>query len=55
MTIVIETTCRQCGRTFTPSSQDIRRGIWRICPPCRAGPGAREAERHDHDIHVRAR
>jgi hypothetical protein len=31
----IETTCRRCGRTFTPTAQDIRAGLWRACPPCR--------------------
>ncbi len=33
MTIIIETTCRACGETFTPSSADIRRGVWRTCQP----------------------
>ena len=36
--IAIETTCRTCGRTFTPTPDDIRRGLWRRCPPCRDGP-----------------
>lgn len=38
MTIIIDVTCRQCGRTFTPSPADIRAGSWRVCPPCRDGP-----------------
>ncbi len=38
MTIDIETTCLTCGCVFTPSPQDIRRGVWRLCPPCRDGP-----------------
>lgn len=36
--MTIQTTCRRCGRTFTPSTTDIRGGIWRLCPPCRDGP-----------------
>ncbi len=38
MTIIIETACRACGETFTLSSADIRRGVWRVCPPCRDDP-----------------
>ncbi len=36
--ITIQTTCQQCGCDFTPTATDIRRGAWRICPPCRDGP-----------------
>lgn len=36
--ITIATTCRQCGRTFTPAPEDIKEGTWRLCPPCRDGP-----------------
>ncbi len=33
--IAVETTCIRCGRTFTPTPEDIRRGLWRVCPSCR--------------------
>jgi hypothetical protein len=49
MTIVIETVCRACGRNWTPSPAEIRAGVWKWCPPCRAGPGDTEPERSDHD------
>lgn len=49
--IEIEVSCRACREIFVPSSADIRRGVWRTCPPCRDGPGDTEPERHDHDTH----
>lgn len=44
--MAIQTTCRQCGRVFTPSAQDIRQGTWRRCPPCRDGPDAQGIQSH---------
>lgn len=35
MTVAIETTCR-------------RRGLWRLCPPCRDGPDAAGILSHEH-------
>ncbi len=35
MATTVETTCRHCGRVFQPTAQDIRKGLWRVCPPCR--------------------
>lgn len=41
MTIAIEAVCRQCGRTFIPTLEDIRAGRWHLCPACRPDhPGA---------------
>ncbi len=34
----IDITCPTCGKPFTPTTADIRRGAWRVCPSCRAGP-----------------
>lgn len=48
MTISIATVCRRCGRTFSPSPEDIRRGLWRVCPPCRDGPGTAGILSHPH-------
>lgn len=45
MTIAIEAVCRQCGRVYLPSPDDIRRGAWRLCPPCRDGPDSLRASR----------
>ncbi len=49
--ITIEVCCRACREIFVPSSADIRRGIWKWCPPCRDGPERRDGstaiDRHD--------
>lgn len=34
----LEIVCRSCGQPFTPTPADFRRGLWRVCPPCRDGP-----------------
>jgi hypothetical protein len=36
------TVCRTCGRSFEPSTADIRAGRWRTCPACipKSAPGA---------------
>ena len=31
----ITTTCRRCGREFTPDHRAIVAATWRICPACR--------------------
>lgn len=36
--MTMEISCRQCGVAFTPTPEDIRKGLWRTCPPCRDGP-----------------
>jgi hypothetical protein len=30
----VYTYCRTCGTGFTASTEDIRRGRWRLCPRC---------------------
>ncbi len=45
---MIETHCNTCGHAFTPTPEAIRRGVWRVCPPCRDGPGTRGILSHDH-------
>jgi hypothetical protein len=33
--IELEVSCRQCARIHTPSRDDFRRGVWRVCRRCR--------------------
>jgi phage FluMu protein Com len=49
--IVIDVRCRTCGRSWTPSSAEIRAGVWKWCPPCRAGPTEVNQHHPDHDTH----
>ena len=43
MATTVETTCRHCGRVFQPTAQDIRKGPWRVCPPCRGQSSTKTA------------
>jgi len=42
--LLIELTCRLCGRPYTPTADDIRRGptIYHRCPSCRPADVAGE-------------
>lgn len=35
----IVTTCRRCGREFSPDRGAIAAGAWRLCPACRGEGG----------------
>ena len=37
MTAII-TTCKSCGREFTPDHRSIVAATWRTCPACRPQP-----------------
>lgn len=50
MTISIVISCRSCGTSYTPSSADIVRGVWRLCPPCREPPTERYLHHPDDDL-----
>lgn len=43
----LEVSCRMCERIHTPTQDDFRRGIWRVCPRCRDGPAS--IRRHEAD------
>ena len=34
----LSTNCARCGVNYSPTSRDIVRGVWRLCPPCREPP-----------------
>ena len=38
MNIEMITTCRICGRQWTPDHSDYVAGRWRTCPDCRGHP-----------------
>jgi hypothetical protein len=44
---MIEVSCKQCERIHTPSRDDFRRGVWRICASCRGGPEPAGIRSHD--------
>lgn len=46
--MIVETTCRRCGKTFIPDRRAIAAGpaVWRLCPRCREdAPESRETGR----------
>lgn len=46
--MTLEATCTRCGKPVTPTPEDIRRGRWRRCPPCRDGPTVPTGTRRHH-------
>lgn len=37
--MTMEVICNRCRRAFTPDPGDYVRGLWRVCPECRAAEG----------------
>lgn len=47
MPITVDVVCRSCGRIFTPTPADYRRGTWRLCPACRTPSAGRTGQPRD--------
>jgi Zn finger protein HypA/HybF involved in hydrogenase expression len=41
--MAVETVCRRCEQRFEASTEDVRRGVWRVCPSCRQLEAGKDA------------